>query len=363
MHIAVIDTAIDPDVPELQGVALRVHEPSFCADEPLGSALPARSTGPEAARGTSTVALILGTGQGTGGEPGIRGVAPDAAVSFYANATQPHAQPGTTERCYASDLADPDVPLRLGPAIDAAVAEGADILAIALSTPSRESTDAIARALRAGVLVVAAQGPASTGGFPADLDGVVSVDTVGPDDSWWVDRRIGATVLAPGGLIRTYGPWLDGYERSTAPANAVAFTAGALALVWSAYPEATVNQLLQSLVRNTGSRDHPLREPTSEVGYGVVDVPHLLQHDPAEYADVSPLLVAPEDDDPTPDPSSAGADETARAAAAPLAAVGLMVLVTALVVGLVVRRRSAGHTVRAAATNGSRSTSSRPSRA
>lgn len=169
------------------------------------------------------------------------------------------------------------------------------------------------------MLIVAAQGPSSTGGYPADLDGVVSVDTVGPDDSWWVDRRVGATVLAPGGLVRTYAPGFAFYERSTFAANAVGYTAGVLALAWSAYPGATANQLVQSLVRNTGPEDHELRDPGTEVGYGVVDVLHLLEHDPTEYPDLNPLLTTSPDRGPALDPT-AGASTTATAS--PAAAAG-----------------------------------------
>jgi subtilisin family serine protease len=57
--------------------------------------------------------------------------------------------------------------------------------------------------------------------------------------------------------------------------------AGLLAMVKRKYPVATGNQLIQTLIRNTGTGNHsPARDAEGEVGYGLVS----LDHTPARTA-------------------------------------------------------------------------------
>ena len=104
---------------------------------------------------------------------------------------------------------------------------------------------------------------------------------------WRLGRQ---EVVAPGEKVRTFTDEFDGYRLANGSSSATAYTAGALALVWSAYPEATGNQILQTLVRNTDGEDHELYWD-EHYGYGVVNVRHMLDHDPTTYPDVNPLLV------------------------------------------------------------------------
>lgn len=287
VQIAVIDGAINPDVPELQGANLHVREPSFCAAESGGAAMPAATDGPAAVHGTAMVSLIAGTGKGIGGERGVLGVAPDAEVHFYANLTLPE---GVEMRCPATAYdADVDVDFGwFGRAIDQAVADGADIISISLGVGSSLDAPAVARALHAGVIIVAAQ-PDDDTIYPSHFNGVVSVDSVGPDGKVWEGGGF-ARVVAPGEQIRVFTDTYDGYRIANGSSYATAYTSGALALVWSAYPDATPNQILQSLVRNTDSEDHELYYDDT-YGYGVVNVRHMLEHDPTTYPDENPLVV------------------------------------------------------------------------
>jgi hypothetical protein len=76
-----------------------------------------------------------------------------------------------------------------------------------------------------------------------------------------------------------------------APGNRPALVAGILASAAQKYPEATGNQLIQSLVHNTGPDDHELSyDPENGFGYGIASLSHVLREDPAQYDDENPLL-------------------------------------------------------------------------
>ena len=64
---------------------------------------------------------------------------------------------------------------------------------------------------------------------------------------------------------------------------------GNIALALQKFPEATSNQILQAVIRNTGSEPHPLAF-TDTFGYGVVVTQTLLASDPTQYPDVNPLI-------------------------------------------------------------------------
>ena len=58
------------------------------------------------------------------------------------------------------------------------------------------------------------------------------------------------------------------------------------------WPDATGNQILQSLIRNTkgNASGGPELDPEHKRGFGIVDPGKLLSVDPAQYPDVNPLL-------------------------------------------------------------------------
>ena len=74
--------------------------------------------------------------------------------------------------------------------------------------------------------------------------------------------------------------------------TAAADLTGYLALAVQKWPEATGNQILQSLVRNTKGNDSGEARLDEEhrTGFGAVDPPRLLSVDPTGYPDVNPLL-------------------------------------------------------------------------
>ena len=73
-----------------------------------------------------------------------------------------------------------------------------------------------------------------------------------------------------------------------------AVMSGYLALTMQKWPNATGNQILQSLVRNTKGNDsgEAKLDPEHKRGYGQVDPGRLLTVDPTQYPDVNPILEA-----------------------------------------------------------------------
>ncbi|WP_345595722.1 S8 family serine peptidase, partial [Streptomyces marokkonensis] len=82
--------------------------------------------------------------------------------------------------------------------------------------------------------------------------------------------------------FQTYCPDLEGTSSATAIA------AGAAALIWSAHPDWTANQVTRSLI-DTASRDWPKDDPTQYAGYGTIRPRSVLanpDYDPGEpYSD------------------------------------------------------------------------------
>jgi subtilisin family serine protease len=153
-------------------------------------------------------------------------------------------------------------------------------------------------------------------------------------------------VVAPGGEIRAYYP--DGWQYTAASGSspATALTAGAIALVMSRWPEATPNQVLQSVIRNTGAEPHEL-EHTDEYGYGFLNLPRLLETDPTQYEDVNPLIAddaelgpdvatifgAPTDE-PTAGDSGGGADTPVEDAPSGMSTIVVLALVALAVLAV-----------------------------
>lgn len=303
--VAVIDSAINPAVPELQGADLTVTEPGYCVPEAGGDPLPAASTDEAAFHGTSMASLIVGNGAGANGQRGVQGIAPGVTLHFYGDM----AGVGPCS-------ADPQRTTRVRQAVD----DGADIISMSESSDLQEVTlppEDIAYALAHGVIVVASS--PNTGGiglpaYPVAYNGVVGV-AAGRMDGQVSDLVVSANyvdVIAPGEDIRALTAQSDWsvYEVKSGSSGATAYTSGVLALVWSAYPQATANQILQSLIRNTGSEDHELVW-VDRWGYGTVNVRHMLANDPTQYPDVNPLLA----EEGSPSPAEVDA---AREAVAPV---------------------------------------------
>ena len=73
--------------------------------------------------------------------------------------------------------------------------------------------------------------------------------------------------------------------------TAAAVLSSYLALAMQKWPDATGNQIIQSLIRNTKSgKGKPVIDPERKRGFGEVDLNALLTVDPTQYKDVNPIL-------------------------------------------------------------------------
>jgi hypothetical protein len=354
IKIAVIDSEVNPGAPDLAGTSISVREPAYCPHAD-GSPAPAATDGEFARHGTHITSLLVGTGAGVGGEPGTQGVAPGAEIEVFALGNH-----SSFETCTFPEMSR---------AFQDAVASGADIINV--SGDYDFAADDMLAALRAGAIVVGAAGNegAGTNGLPARFNGAVPVGTLGPDLQLAEGSPTdGVAVVAPGGEIRgVAGDW-QRYGRGTGSSDAAAFTSGALALAWSLYPDATPNQILQSLIRNAGGTEHEPEIIDPAWGYGAVNVRQMLDSDPRSYPDVNPFIQDDEDaipsisqirealgtTEPTPSPTaepeqeaSSAADRLEPAPDEPASAVPVVLGVVALlvvagiVVAVLVRRRRA----------------------
>lgn len=308
VKVAVIDSAINTAVPELQGADIQVQEPSLChaAD---GSDMPADSADPALGfHGTNMVAYIVGNGTGYEGQTGITGIAPKAKILFYSMGLPSTGCVSASGETEVGPVYDEMVSTAIIDATD----QGADVISMSFGKPIADIDGAIAYALRHGVIVVAGlqnqESPddiiANLDGYPASSNGVLSVGAFGPDSHTIINGhgKYSTTpivdVVAPGEQILNRGDGSDWHAQLVWKGNsdATAITSGNLALAIQKYPNATANQILQSLIRNTGSQPHELlRDDT--IGYGHLDTISFLAADPTQYEDVNPLAATLGKDD------------------------------------------------------------------
>ncbi len=293
VKIAVIDEAIDPKAPELRGAHVQLGKD--CKGARVKPA-----TGSKADHGTAVTTLISGTGRGTGaGGLGIRGVAPDADVTFYATDTDP-----------GDAFVDCDTSVYTADLMSLALRGHPDIISTSLGlgyTPPMRKV--LARALDQGVVVVAATGdrtrPSVRGfpmEFPAARPGVVAVNAGDKTGRAWVNNPPpvhsfvdGNPVITAPGVDVTNIRYVDGRgwvsgQTRTGTSDATPIVAGALALVKSKYPDATGNQLIQQLIHNTASGKYAWDR---YYGFGLVSVTKMLAQDPTRWPDTNPLLNGP----------------------------------------------------------------------
>ena len=255
--IAVIEGPADTTVPELAGADITVKP--MCA----------YTASPDSrSHATGMVSILAARGYG---------VARGARITNYSIPARSDTDKGD---CSGIGIDD---------AISAAVADGARVISISRGGGSNITDgerQAIAGAVARGVVVVAgtgndgAQDPA---GFFASVNGTVGVgasDSAGRIQSYSNYGR-GLAVLAPGDL--DYHDLGNGGQVATASGTSVAtpIVAGFVAVAMQRWPEATGNQIVQSLVATatTGPTGQPLISPHG-----------LDTTDPTQYPDTNPLM-------------------------------------------------------------------------
>ncbi|MCG8964752.1 S8 family serine peptidase [Streptomyces sp. CL12-4] len=255
IKVAVIDTGVNPSTPSLRGQVLADEVPKQVA---YGA------TKDYQGHGTSMAELIAGTGA----EGGLQGLAPGAKIVPYRIVLTgvPEAEEKKT--------AEP------AEAIKAAADTDAQIINMSFGGPYYDPAieEAVTYAASKGKLLIAGVGNEGGGdegdiGYPAAAPYVVGVSSMDRDAniSKFSSRGNYVDLVAPGedmpGYCRpSFESYCHGLEGTSASA---AIASASAALIWSAHPDWTANQVTRALI-DTASRKWPKNDPTQYAGYGTV---------------------------------------------------------------------------------------------
>lgn len=238
VKVAVVDTGVDFDHPDLRGRVVKAQsfvdrgERSFTTD----------------IHGTAVAGLIAAS---AGNDVGIVGVAPGAEI--YALKACWQQPPGARQAvCNSYTLAK---------AVDFAILQGAQVLNFSLAGPPDPLLGKlIGNALSRGIVVVAADGGAASRDFPASLQGVIGIVgsgelKAGPAGA--AGRPPLSSLAAPSADILTTTPH-GSYEFFSGSSLAAAQVSGIAALLLERNPKLTPAQLA-AVIRKTA---HPLSPAT-----------------------------------------------------------------------------------------------------
>ncbi len=276
--IALFDGPVDTSAPELAGA--NITDKSRCTV----------NDSPDGVRHATDMATLLVSP--------YTGVAPDATLYTY-QATTEDSQPGGTCR-NGADAAD-----SIDKLINQAVDDGAQIISMSLSNSEHGSEIkwAIARAISEGVIIVSSSGNSAKDKNRSHLgkwSGIVGVTAINTDGTFasYSSWGNGVVTAAVGGPVNTVDANTGAPTTTSGTSNATALVSGMLALARQKWPDATTNQILQSLVRSGLNPNHEWNQYT---GYGAIDGGGLVIDDPSQYPDENPLLNKPGGSEPTAD--------------------------------------------------------------
>ncbi len=268
--IGVLDSGVDPTVPDLAGSVTVGPDYARGADPP--------GYQPPHLHGTYIASLIAGHGSGPGDTAGVIGVAPAARI-LSVRVILDDQEPGFAKYNDNSAYAD-----AIGNGIRYAVGHGVEVINMSLGgeTPSRDLRAAVGYAIAHGVVVVSAAGNSGmdTSGYtpysyPASFPGVISVAALDPTGrrALFSDRNAAVVLSAPGVNVIGAGP--DGsylVGDGTSPASAL--VAGVAALIRSRYPRLSPEQVEQAMIYSAS--DRPADGYSPGTGFGEVDAPAAL---------------------------------------------------------------------------------------
>ena len=262
--VAVLDTGVDPNVPDLAGSV--TIGPDFTAGaDPAGYR-------PPLLHGTYIASLIAAHGSGRDDQFGVIGVAPRARI-LSIRVILDDGEPGT-----AAYDDDPRYANAIGQGIYYAVAHGASVINLSLGSqqPTAYLRTAVAHALATGVVVVASAGNDGTASgfdpyvYPASFTGVIAVAAVtgGGTRAAFSEQNAAVVLSAPGVDVVGAGP--DGeYLDAEGTSPAAALVSGVAALIKSRYPGLSPALVQQALTTSAARR--PPSGYSTGVGFGEVD--------------------------------------------------------------------------------------------
>lgn len=322
VKIGVLDTRVVSDYPGLSDATnIEYRSGSFVnatTDEPdecliKGVPLQTTTTSEEgniySSHGTFMLTWLVGNGKSWVAGQGVTGLVPKSDVLFLPIGED--IADGVNMNLPCDDGAvKPDIDKEVSTAVD----WGARIINMSNSGGLDYGYDGMLKALRHGVILVSGRSNdkntdaivdgSSTDvmtGNPIDwssFPGAIRNNEVGPDGqiagvSDVADANV--NILSPGDKVLC--PFVNSkrilVDTGGTSTGAVVLS-GYLALTVQKWPDATGNQILQSLVRNTKGNDsgEAKLDPEHKRGYGQVDPGRLLTVDPTQYPDVNPILEA-----------------------------------------------------------------------
>ncbi|MBL7254833.1 S8 family serine peptidase [Paractinoplanes lichenicola] len=247
--------------------------------------------------GTEMAALVAAHGRGSNG---VLGIAPAAKVL--------PVKISNTIKAPSNEMAD---------GIDWAIDNKARVINISAAIgPSFDVQDAVSRAKDSDVVVVGSVGNAPGDliiGYPAAIEGVLAVGSVGPDGQYSgksvKDKRV--QICAPGIKITTAEPEKKYVDVSgTSPAAAIA--SGAAALVRAKFPELSAREVVHRITATADDIGPPGRD--DECGFGRLNIVKALT------AEVPPLEGGEESATPSATATASSAPPVVRPETAPPAA-------------------------------------------
>ncbi|MEZ7628647.1 S8/S53 family peptidase [Pauljensenia sp. 20925_1_91] len=276
--IALIDGPVDTSAPELAGA--NITDKSRCTIE----------DSPGNARHGTDMATILVSP--------YTGVAPEATLYSYQVSNDDSVSEGTC-KVDGKKLDD------FGTLINQAVEDGAQIISISQGTGhlGDDVKWAITNAIARGVIIVASAGNTGEDENNSHLgswSGVVGVSAINTDGTFasYSSWGNGVVTAAVGGPFNTRDEVTNQPITTRGTSVSAALVAGMLALARQKWPDATPNQILQSLVHSGLNPNHEWNQYT---GYGAIDGGGLVIDDPSQYPDENPILNKPGGSEPTAD--------------------------------------------------------------
>ncbi|SCG57232.1 type VII secretion-associated serine protease mycosin [Micromonospora echinaurantiaca] len=246
--VAVIDTGVDGNHPDLKGNVLQG------IDVVRGGS--GNGWGDTDGHGTAMAGLIAAHGHGGSNADGAMGIAPRAKIL-------------PIDIGVIDDIGSGDA---MSNGIREAVRRGAKIISISVESDVT-AFDAVQEAVDAGVIIIAAAGNRPRNDrviAPASYPGVIAVGAVGRDGNIAdISTRGQAVVIAaPGVNVMSTVPG-NGYRSGSGTSPAAAIVSGVAALIWSKYPSLTAKRITDHLTATAIDKGTPGRD--NEYGFGVVN--------------------------------------------------------------------------------------------
>ncbi|KIY23880.1 S8 family peptidase [Mesobacillus subterraneus] len=257
VKVAIIDTGIDPNHPDLT-----VKDGTCTLDDSVSPNACSKSYLDENGHGTHVAGIIAAKNN----EIGIVGVAPNAEL-FAVKALDGNGE-GTTSTIMAG--------------VDWAIRKGVDIINMSLTTPYPDTgiKAMVDEANANGIMVIAAagnEGSFSGSGdsveYPAKFPSVIAVASTNSDNRRALTSATGQEIelAAPGeGIYSTFPTSLvsSGYATRSGTSMATPFVAGMAALYKEKYPSYTNDQIRSLLQKNAKDLGLAGRDPL--YGFGLV---------------------------------------------------------------------------------------------